>query len=116
MWGILLCSGPTAVALAATAKKGEGCLSAAGASDRVRARIMLRASIINYNENDCLQGVRIWHSPLAIFLRLPWGIGELFLRGTIADSTGWYRIRYRAIILATSLRGSSSAIARVLLR
>ncbi|MBC6473108.1 MAG: hypothetical protein GDA48_10055 [Hormoscilla sp. GM102CHS1] len=114
MWGILL-----AVALAATAKKGEGCLSAAGASDRVRARIMLGASIINYHENDCLQGVRIWHSPLAIFLRLPWGIGvmlELFLRGTIADSTGWYRIRYRARISATSPRGSSSAIARVLLR
>ncbi|MBO1346439.1 MAG: hypothetical protein EBE86_003075 [Hormoscilla sp. GUM202] len=52
-------------------------------------------------------------------MRLPWGIGvmlELFLRGTIADSTGWYRIRYRARIPATSPRGSSSAIARDLLR
>ena len=43
------------------------------------------------------------------------GIGvmlELFLRDTITDSTGWYRIRYRAGISATSPRGSSSVIAR----
>ena len=49
---------------------------------------MLGPSILNCHENDCLQGVRIWHSPLAIFFDVS---GELDVPRTHFDAFGMQR-------------------------